>query len=79
MLDKNEKKIAFIDNGISNLHILSQVENEKALTYKFKAKIIPYVMTYEGFVTKLHKKYRNEIRILLRLNSNTSANVKVFL
>ncbi len=39
------------------------VANELALTYKCKIKIIPYVMTWEGLVTKYHKKYRNEIGI----------------
>lgn len=34
-----------------------------SLTYKCKVKIIPYVMTWEGLVTKYHKKHRNEIGI----------------
>ena len=29
-------------------------------------KIIPYVMTWEGLVTKYHKKHRNEIGISLK-------------
>ena len=56
------------------MDLLTQVENEKtrkydlianeiALTYKCKVKIIPYVMTWEGLVTKYHKKHRNEIGI----------------
>ena len=56
------------------MDLLIQVENEKtrkydlianeiALTYKCKVKIIPYVMTWEGLVTKYHKKHRNEIGI----------------
>ena len=56
------------------MDLLTQVENEKtrkydlianeiALTYKCKVKIIPYVMTWEGLVTKYHKKHRSEIGI----------------
>lgn len=56
------------------MDLLTQVENEKtrkydllaneiALSYKCKVKIIPYVMTWEGLVTKYHKKHRNEIGI----------------
>ena len=34
-----------------------------ALTYKCKVKIIPYVMTWEGLVTRYHKKHKSEIGI----------------
>ena len=72
--DKKRKEITLIEVGITNLDLLTQVENEKtrkydlianeiALTYKCKVKIIPYVMTWVGLVTKYHKKYRNEIGI----------------
>ena len=57
--DKKRKEITFIEVGITNLDLLTQVENEKtrkydlianevALTYKCKVKIIPYVMTWVG-------------------------------
>ncbi len=60
--------------GITNLDILTQVENDKlrkyglianelALTYKCKVKIIPFVMTWEGVVTKYHKKSMIELGI----------------
>ncbi len=42
------------------------------LTYKCKVKIIPYVMTWEGLVTKCHKNHRNEIKISL----NTEAYIQ---
>ena len=72
--DKKRKEITLIEVGITNLDLLTLVENEKlrkydlvanelALTYKCKVKIIPYVMTWEGLVTKYHKKHRNEIGI----------------
>jgi hypothetical protein len=52
------RRVIKIDVGITNLDILSQVEDEKtrkydlianeiALTYKCKVKIIPYVMTQD--------------------------------
>ena len=55
--DKKTKEITLIEVGITNLDLLSQVENEKtrkyylianelALSYKCKVKIIPYVMTW---------------------------------
>ena len=70
--DKKRKEITLIEVGITNLDLLTQVENEKtrkydlianelALSYKCKVKIIPYVMTWEGLVTKYHKKHRDEI------------------
>jgi len=59
-----------IEIGITNLDLLTQVENEKhrkydllaneiALSYKCKVKIVPYVMTY--LVTNFHKKHIKEI------------------
>ena len=72
--DKKRKEITLIEVGITNLDLLTQVENDKlrkydlianelALSYKCKVKIIPYVMTWEGLVTKYHKKHRGEIGI----------------
>ena len=70
--DKKRKEITLIEVCITNLDLLTQVENEKSrkydlianelsLTFKCKVKIIPYVMT--GLVMKYHKKHRNEIEI----------------
>ena len=72
--DKKRQEITLIEVGITNLDLLTQVENEKlrkydlianeiALTYKCKVKIIPYVMTWDGCVTRFHTKYRTEIGI----------------
>ncbi|MCB1712868.1 MAG: hypothetical protein KDH96_10425 [Candidatus Riesia sp.] len=72
VLDKKKNEITLIEIGITNLDLLTQVENEKmrkydlianelAISRKCKVKIIPYVMTWEGLVTKYHKKYSNEI------------------
>jgi hypothetical protein len=72
--DKKKKEITLIEVGITNLDLLTQVENEKSRKYdllaneialerKCKVKIIPYVMTWEGLVTKCHRRYRDEIGI----------------
>ena len=52
--------------------LLTQVENEKmrkydlvakelAMMHKCKVKIIPYVVTWDGIVTRYHKRYVQEI------------------
>ncbi|KAL4713384.1 hypothetical protein ACJJTC_016852 [Scirpophaga incertulas] len=73
--DKKRKQITLIEVGITNLDLLTQIENGKSrkydlianelsLIYKCKVKIIlPYVITWDGLVTKYHKKYRKEIGI----------------
>ena len=37
--------------------------NELGLIYKAKTKIIPYVITWDGIVTKYHKSYLKELNI----------------
>ena len=72
--DKKRKEITLIEIGITNLNLLTQVENEKlrkydilaneiSAEYKCKVNIIPYVMTWEGLVTNYHKKHCKEIGI----------------
>ena len=71
-MDKKKNEITLIEIGITNLDILTQVENEKtkkydliknelALSYKYKVKIVPFVMTWNGMVTKYRKKQSKEI------------------
>jgi hypothetical protein len=68
--DKKRKEITLIEVGITNLDMLSQVENDKTRKYDsianyitYKYKVVPYVMTWVELVTKYHKKHRNEIGI----------------
>ena len=81
--DKIRNRIALIEVGITNLDLLTQVENEKtrkydlvaneiSLMYNCKVKIIPYVLTWEGLVTKYHKNYVKE----LELSSKTEAYIQ---
>ncbi|KAM0677151.1 hypothetical protein BDAP_000649 [Binucleata daphniae] len=39
------------------------VANELAMMYKCRVRILPYVMTWDGLVTRCHKKYVKEIGI----------------
>jgi len=65
--DKKRKEIILIEVGITSQDQLQIVENEKARKYDViakemgaihncKTKIIPYVMTWDGIVTKFHQK-----------------------
>ena len=56
------------------------VENEKAKKYdvlanemgamhNYKTRIIPYVMTWDGIVTKFHSKYSKEIGITTKIEA----------
>ena len=80
-LYKKRKEIALIEVGITNLDILTQVENEKtrkydlianeiALTYKCKVKIIPYVMTWEDLVTKCYTEVKSGFQLRPKHTSN---------
>ena len=72
--DKKRKEIILIEIGIANQDLLQTVEvekqrkydilaNELSLLYKCKSKIIPYVITWDGLVTKYHKKYMKELEV----------------
>ena len=45
------------------------IANELALTYKCKVKIVPYVMTWDGLVTKYHKKDSSKIGIIPKVEA----------
>ena len=71
-MNKKKNEITLIEIGITNLDILTQVENQKtrkydlianelALSYKCKVKIIPFMITWNGVVTKYYKKHSKEI------------------
>ena len=80
VFDKKRKEILIVEVGITNLDRLSIVENEKLRKYDLLAnelgaihetrtKIVPYVMTWDGVVTKYHKKYIRELEIKLFLEA----------
>ncbi|TBU11212.1 hypothetical protein CWI38_1319p0010 [Hamiltosporidium tvaerminnensis] len=68
ILDKKKNKITLIEVGITSQDSLQIVETEKlrkydlldnevGLIYKCSVEIIPYVMTWDGIVTKYHKSH----------------------
>ena len=70
--DKKRKEITIIEVGVTSQDQLTVVKSEKkrkydvlanemAAIHKCKAKIIPYVLTWDGIVTKVHKYYVNQI------------------
>ncbi|MGL5716602.1 MAG: RNA-directed DNA polymerase [Paraclostridium sp.] len=70
--DKKKNEITLIEVGITNQDSLNQVENEKkrkydllagelSLIHKCRVNIIPFVLTWDGIVTKYHKKYAREL------------------
>ena len=72
--NKLKNEITLIEIGITNQDLLVSVEMEKTRKYDLlanklsqlnqcKVKIIPYVLTWDGIVTKYHKKYIKELEI----------------
>ncbi|TBU13237.1 hypothetical protein CWI38_0493p0010, partial [Hamiltosporidium tvaerminnensis] len=68
ILDKKKNKITLIEVGITSQDSLQIVETEKlrkydllanelGLIYRCSVEIIPYVMTWDGIVTKYHKSH----------------------
>ncbi|TBU00162.1 hypothetical protein CWI36_1726p0020, partial [Hamiltosporidium magnivora] len=68
ILDKKKNKITLIEVAITSQDSLQIVETEKlrkydllanelGLIYKCSVEIIPYVMTWDGIVTKYHKSH----------------------
>ncbi|KAF7679666.1 hypothetical protein TCON_2529, partial [Astathelohania contejeani] len=43
--------------------------NELGLLYKAKTKIIPYVMTWDGVVTKYHRNYLKELNMTSKIEA----------
>ena len=78
--DKRRKEITLIEVGITSQDLLQTVENEKSRKYDLlakemgaihncKTKIIPYVMTWDGIVTKFHQKYSKEIGLTAKIEA----------
>ena len=78
--DKKRKEIILIEVGITSQDQLQIVENEKKRKYDIlanemgamhncKTRIIPYVLTWDGIVTKFHKSYTKEIGLTTKIES----------
>ena len=72
IFDKKLRKITIIEVGVTNRDILKQVEvnkyrkyqqlvNELGVMYKMETKIIPYVITWDGFVSIFHTRHIKEL------------------
>ncbi|TBT97265.1 hypothetical protein CWI39_3063p0010, partial [Hamiltosporidium magnivora] len=80
ILDKIQNKITLIEVGITSQDSLQIVETEKlrkydllanelGLIFKCSVEIIPYVMTWDGIVTKYHKTYVKRLQIPMNVEA----------
>ncbi|TBU11835.1 hypothetical protein CWI38_1019p0010, partial [Hamiltosporidium tvaerminnensis] len=78
ILDKKKNKITLIEVGITSQDSLQIVETEKlrkydllgnelGLIYRCSVEIIPYVMTWDGIVTKYHKSHLKRLEIPMNI------------
>ncbi|KAM0688162.1 hypothetical protein COBT_000583 [Conglomerata obtusa] len=83
MYIKSEDLITLIEIGVTSGDNLKIVENEKlrkydilanklGMIYKCKSRIVPYVITWNGLVTKFHKQYCR----LLEIPAKTEAYIQ---
>ncbi|TBU20148.1 hypothetical protein CWI38_0125p0030, partial [Hamiltosporidium tvaerminnensis] len=80
ILDKKKNKIILIEVEITSQDSLQIVETEKlrkydllandlGLIYKCSVEIIPYVMTWDGIVTKYHKSHLKRLEIPMNVEA----------
>ncbi|TBU11613.1 hypothetical protein CWI38_1116p0010, partial [Hamiltosporidium tvaerminnensis] len=80
ILDKKKNKITLIEVGITSQDSLQIVETEKlrkydllanelGLIYRCSVEIIPYVMTWDGIVTKYHKSHLKRLEIPMNVEA----------
>ncbi|TBU03623.1 hypothetical protein CWI36_0894p0040, partial [Hamiltosporidium magnivora] len=80
ILDKRQNRITLIEVGITSQDSLQIVETEKlrkydllanelGFIYKCSVEIIPYVITWNGIVTKYHKAYVKRLQIPMNLEA----------
>ncbi|TBU12563.1 hypothetical protein CWI38_0710p0030 [Hamiltosporidium tvaerminnensis] len=80
VLDKRRNKITLIEVGITSQDSLQIVETEKlrkydllanelGLIYKCSVEIIPYVITWDGIVTKYHKSHLKRLEIPMNVEA----------
>ncbi|KAF7682732.1 hypothetical protein TCON_2051, partial [Astathelohania contejeani] len=82
--DKRENMVILVEIGITSQDNLQQVEvekkydlfaNELGILYKVKTKIILYVLTWEGVVTKYHRSYLKELGITPQIKAYIQSTV----
>ncbi|TBU04234.1 hypothetical protein CWI37_0166p0050, partial [Hamiltosporidium tvaerminnensis] len=78
---KRQNRITLIEVGITSQDSLKVVEraklrkydllaNNSGLIYKSSVEIIPYVMTWDGIVTKYHKTYVKRLQIPMNIEAS---------
>ena len=78
VIDKKSKEILIVEIRVKSIDSLQQEETEKLKKYDLlanelglihgcKTRIIPYVLTWDGIVTKYHVKYGKALEILDRI------------
>ncbi|KAF7684087.1 hypothetical protein TCON_0724 [Astathelohania contejeani] len=78
--------IILVEINITSQDSLQQVEvekkrkydllaNELGILYKAKTEILPYVLTWEGIVTKYHRSYLKELSITLQIEAYIQSTV----
>ncbi|TBU12448.1 hypothetical protein CWI38_0753p0030, partial [Hamiltosporidium tvaerminnensis] len=81
ILDKKKNMITLIEVGITSQDSLQIVETEKlskydllanelGLIYKCSVEIIPYVMTWDGIVTKYHRLHLKRLEIPMNIEAH---------
>ena len=79
-IDKKSREILIVEIGVTSIDNLQQVETEKLRKYDLlanvlglihgcKTKIIPYMLTWDGIVTKYHAKYKKALEISNRIEA----------
>ncbi|EQB60016.1 hypothetical protein NAPIS_ORF02432 [Vairimorpha apis BRL 01] len=80
VIDKKSKEILIVEIRVKSIDSLQQEETEKLKKYDLlanelglihgcKTRIIPYVLTWDGIVTKYHAKYRKALEISDRIKA----------
>ncbi|TBT97996.1 hypothetical protein CWI37_1960p0010, partial [Hamiltosporidium tvaerminnensis] len=80
ILDKKKNKITLIEVGITSQDSLQKVETKKLWKYDYLAnylglickcsvEIIPYVMTWDGIVTKYHNSHLKRLEIPMNVEA----------
>ncbi|EQB60996.1 hypothetical protein NAPIS_ORF01427 [Vairimorpha apis BRL 01] len=83
LIDKIKKELLIVEIGVTSLDNLQQVESEKFMKYDelanelglihgCKTKIIPYVITWDGIVSKYHSKHKKNLVSLTELRHTFS-------
>ncbi|EQB61884.1 hypothetical protein NAPIS_ORF00549 [Vairimorpha apis BRL 01] len=69
VINKKSKEILIVERETEKLRKYDLLANELGLIQGCKTRIIPYVLTWDGLVTKYHTKYRKALEISDRIEA----------